>query len=177
MRRFSQPGGLPAVDLTLMTKVSNEWVYRSQDQYELARACGEILDWNLYVFDCWLFDDSNWSMYTSGRQRMIASRDEMARHYPSVCADQNEAALLLATHCVTAWRCTRKCKLKPHSVLAELALAYAKARGMKRPALPIDRIRRNSIAPGAATYGHFQTVHATAPSWSQLDRRLMEKNE
>lgn len=160
-----------------MTKVSNEWVYRTQDQYDIARACEEILNWNLYLFDCWLFDNSNWSMYTSGRQRMIASRDEMARLYPNVRGDKNEVALLLATHCVAAWRCTRNSKLKPNIVIEDMEIAYIKSRGMKRPSVPSDRIRRNSIAPGAATYGHFQTVHATAASRSLLDRRLMEKNE
>jgi hypothetical protein len=160
-----------------MTKVSNEWVYRTQDQYDIALACGEILNWNLYLFDCWLFDDSNWSMYTSGRQRMIASRDEMARLYPNVHGDKNEVALLLAAHCVTAWRCTRKGKLKPNTVVEDMEIAYIKARGMKRPVVPSDRIRRNSIAPGAATYGHFQAVHAIATSCSSLDSRLMKKNE
>ena len=155
VRRFAQPGCLPAVDLTLMTKVSNEWVYRTQDQYDLARVCEEILNWNLYIFDCWLFDDSNWSMYTSGRQRMIASRDEMARRYPTFRGNTSEAELMLAAHCVTAWKCTRKSKLKPNSVVAEMKIAYLKARGMKRPTVGGDRIRRNSIAPGAATYGHF----------------------
>jgi len=138
-----------------MTKVSDEWVYRTQDQYDIARACGEILNWNLYLFDCWLFDDSNWSMYTTGRQRMIASRDEMARLYSNVRGDQNETALLLAAHCVTVWKCTRKSKFKPNGAVEDMEIAYMKARVMKRPAVPSDRTRRNSIAPGAATYGHF----------------------
>lgn len=162
MRRFSQPGFVPAVDLTLMKKVAHEWVYRTQDQYELARACEEFLNWNLYVFDSWLFEDSNWSMFTSGRQRMISSREEIARLYPTVRHDINEATLLMATHCITAWRCTRKCKIKQHSAVTDMERAYVKARGIKRPAGSTKRSRHNSIAPGSATYGHIQTVDVVA---------------
>lgn len=165
------------MNLTLMTKQDDQWVYRTPDQYELVQACREILGWDLYVFDCWLYDDRNWSMYTSGRQSMIASREDLARGYPAVREDRSEATFLLAGHCVTVWHCTRKPKMAQHRAVEEMELAYSKARGIKRPAVPSDRVRRNSIAPGAATYGHFQTMPPSTAHARRYERYGVDSHE
>lgn len=145
-----------------MNKAAGEWVYRTPEQYELSRFSEELLNWNLYVFDCWLFDDRNWAMYTSGRQRMIFSREELARLYPAVMNDTSEAGLLLVAHCVTVWRCTRNFKFKSTIAVKEMELAYAKARGIHRAALSLDRAGSNLAARGRANYGHLQTIHASS---------------
>lgn len=144
------------MNLTLMKKVAGQWVYRSPDQYEIVQLCEEALQWNLYGFDCWLFDDAHWSMYTTSRQRMIASREDVARGYPALKADRDEVVRLLARHCVNVWRYTRKARLASHAAIADMKLAYMTARCLKTRPISKDGTRRNSIEPGAASYG--QTV-------------------
>jgi hypothetical protein len=154
MRHMSYQGFVPALNLTLLRKQAEQWVYRCPEQQTLVQACEDILQWKLYAFDCWLYDDANWSMYTSGRQRMIASREEVARLYPAVREDRLEATLLLAAHCAMAWRCTRKARLAPHPAITDMEQAYARARLIKRPAAPKSGKPSHSIAPGVAAYGH-----------------------
>lgn len=146
------------MNLTLMKKVAGQWIYCTHDQYNIVSICMEALQWNLYVFDCWLYDDANWAMYTTCRQRMISSREDVAIIFPSLEGQREEALRLLEEYCIRVWCLSRRAKLMPHVAIKEMERAYLIIKKSKKAAPHSDDIRRNSISPGFATYGQLLSI-------------------
>jgi hypothetical protein len=116
------------MNLSLLQQRCGEWSYRSQDQMELSRFSSDVLHWDLQAFDCWVFDDRNWSMYTRNRQRLIALREDLSIAYAHVRDDRMVLEQLLLAHCISAYKTTRTSKIPQHPALAALERAYPYAK-------------------------------------------------
>ncbi len=118
-----------AMDINLLTFKDGQWVYRNTDQQGLVDECTMLLNWDLYQFDCWIFDSQNWSMYTRRRQDLIALRGELAIAYGKAC-DQSARGLLIANYCIRAWKSTRALERRECPEVQELELANARAKSL-----------------------------------------------
>jgi hypothetical protein len=116
------------MNLTLLYPLRGQWVYHAQDQAELARFSWEVLQWDLYAFDCWVFDDSNWSMYTRQRQRLIALRSDLSIAHAQVSGDRIALQRLLSAHCISVCKATRSGRLPENAMLKALECACRHAK-------------------------------------------------
>jgi hypothetical protein len=124
------------MNLTLLQQSGGQWVYRSPEQMELARLCLNLLHWDLHAFDCWVFDDNNWSMYTRQRQRLIALRGDLSIAHAQLGDDCGALERLLCTHCINVYKTTRSSKVADHPVLEALVCAYPVAKHKVRACAP-----------------------------------------
>ncbi len=116
------------MNLLLLQQNGGQWMYRSSDQEVLVRLARELLQWDLYAFDCWVFDDSNWSMYTRHRQRLITLRGDLSLAHAQVQGDPIALERVLSAHCINVCKTARSGRLQAHAVLQALEGAYPHAK-------------------------------------------------
>jgi hypothetical protein len=58
--------------------VEGIWTYRDPAQQLVARAVQEVLEWDLRVFDAWLFGRDHWRNFPRIRQRLISLREQLS---------------------------------------------------------------------------------------------------
>lgn len=128
------------MNLLLLQQNSGQWMYNSPHHEALACLAREVLQWDLYAFDCWVFDDSNWSMYTRHRQRLITLRGDLSIAQAQVGGDCLALERLLSAHCISVCKTTRSGRLQAHAALQALEGAYPRAKRrhkeLGRPSAP-----------------------------------------
>ncbi len=119
------------MDINLLIFKDCQWVYRSSDQLELVADCSALLNWDLYLFDRWLFDSQNWNMYTRRRQDLIALRTDLALAYGKA-SDQQARELLIVNYCMRAWKSTRALERRECAEVQELEFANVRAKALHK---------------------------------------------
>lgn len=117
------------MDINLLIFKDCHWVYQTDDQHELVGDCAELLKWDLYLFDRWLFDSQNWNMYTRRRQDLIALRTELAMAY-SKASEPSDKDLLIVNYCMRAWKSTRALERRECIEVQELEIANTRAKAL-----------------------------------------------
>ena len=149
------------MDINLLIFKDCQWVYRSGNQHELVGNCAALLGWDLYLFDRWLFDSQNWSMYTRRRQDLIALRTELAMAYGKT-SDQQARDLLIVNYCMRAWKSTRALERRESLEVQALECANVRAKalhktlklaGSARKTLPLRNVMSGAQAQHTLAYG------------------------
>lgn len=109
--------------------------YQVQDQQVLVADCNALLHWDLFRFDCWLFDSRKWSMYTRRRQQLIELRTNLVTDWKINANDFAARDRLIADFCIEAWDKTRTQELRGIPEVQELDCAYRTAKSVRRKQL------------------------------------------
>ena len=123
------------MDINFLALKEGVWTYQTSDQRVLVADCSRLLNWDLFRFDCWLFGNSNWNMYTRRRQHLIDLRTHLAESWKCNENDFSARDSLIADFCVRAWERTRTPEMRGLPEVVELEGAYQKAKSVRRKSL------------------------------------------
>ena len=132
------------VELDFLTYKEGVWSYRSKVQQVLLGDCMSLLNWNMYHFDCWLFDSDKWSMYTRRRQFLIDLRTDLAAEWEKKANDFAARELLILNFCVQVWIKTRSQEFREVPEIKDMERAYHKAKTLRRK-LQLKATNLNSV--------------------------------
>jgi len=133
------------VDINFLIVKEGAWSYQVGDQQVLLADCRALLHWDLFHFDCWLFDNNKWTMYTRRRQHLIALRTELATDWKCKANDFAARNLLITNFCMDAWEKTRSQEFRGIPEVQELEDAYRNAKALRRK--PASKLQSRKVAP------------------------------
>jgi hypothetical protein len=156
------------VELDFLTYKEGAWSYRSSIQQVLLGDCMSLLNWNMYHFDCWLFDSDKWSMYTRRRQLLIDLRTELASKWEQKANDFAARELLILDFCMQVWAKTRSQEFREVPEIKDMECAYRKAKALRRKlqskATNLNSVKRKRISPNSRLMPHVLMVRERGPT-------------
>jgi len=119
------------MDVALLVLRAGVWTYRLEGQEQLVERCLTLLGWDLYRYDCWLFESNEWRMYTRRRVQLIEKRIDLAAQWVKSADLAASVEPMLADFCIEAWKTTRTPTLRLVPEVLDLADAYQKAKEVR----------------------------------------------
>jgi hypothetical protein len=160
------------MNLHLLSRLDGQWVYEAPEQTLVAEVARTKLGWDLYAFDCWVYDSRNWSMYTRERQRHIQLRQELSLHAMRHAHEGERLIHCVALHCIDTWHNARSSKVAPAELLASLKSAHrcAHALALRIESPGLLRAPRNASRSSPLLSRARSTRQATAAHFAAMDR-------
>jgi hypothetical protein len=155
------------VDINFLKFNEGVWTYQTHDQKVLVANCIELLNWDLFRYDCWLFGSSKWTMYTRRRQQLIELRTGLATGWKRNANDLASQKLMIADFAMQSWGITRAKELRGLAEVQELGCAYREAKSVRRKLLP------EKLHLQGEPKGHFSTARLMPHALMLSDDRTL----